>query len=127
MVRGGRGRERLDAMIPRIVAERREGATSQRRAVAEERKSKRAIIVVSMDAQERKRSSGSADVSDGGTASEHLSDCEAESITALWEIEQWINALVPSDVPTVRLSPAGYSNTAIYINTISQKVNNTVI
>ena len=118
---------RRDAIDRRIVAETREGTASRRGSVAEDAERKPGLIDVPADAQEPEWSSPWPELSDGGVTSEQLRDTDGDGIPDLWEIEHWLNPIDPADGPAVTLSPEGYTNLEVYLNSICLKVNHNAL
>ena len=105
------------------MAESREGTASRRGSVAEDAERKPGLIDVPADAQEPGWSSPWPELSDGGVTSEQLRDTDGDGIPDLWEIEHWLNPIDPADGPAVTLSPEGYTNLEVYLNSICLKDN----
>ncbi len=53
-----------------------------------------------------------------GTLPEHIRDTDGDGIPDLWEITRALDPLDPADGNAVTLSPSGYTNLEVYLNSL---------
>ena len=63
----------------------------------------------------------SAHLRDNGTLPEHIRDTDGDGIPDLWEISHALNPLDPADGNAMTLSPSGYTNLEVYLNSLVQQ------
>ncbi len=110
-----------DALDRRIIAETRECTALRRGSVAQDADMKPGLIDVPADAQEPGEASPWPSLNDGGVTAEELRDTDGDGIPDLWEIKLWLNPLDPSDGQAATLSPDGYTNLEVYLNTLASQ------
>ena len=109
---------RRDEHDSRVVAETRAGTSSRRGSVSKDADVKPGFVDVPADSGD-----GTADdpwpvLTDGGVTAEQLRDTDGDGMPDLWEIKMWLNPLDPSDGNATTLSPEGYTNLEVWLNSL---------
>ncbi len=118
---------RRDSLDRRIVEETRMGTASRYGSVSEDARQKPGLIDLPSDAMEPDWQSPWVHLSDDGVADylrthgtlpEHIRDTDGDGIPDLWEITRALDPLDPADGNAVTLSPSGYTNLEVYLNSL---------